>query len=356
MKINFLGDISLNDDYIRLYKEGKNPFAEIEPVLAEADFVVGNLECMAKGDQGENKLKKPRLTTTLETLNYLKNIRLKVASLAHNHVYDHLEDGFLKTTNFLKSNQINYLGAGFTPEEAAKPVILRHGDITVGLLNYITGDTNPNLPENAGIFLNVFDFDKCKNDILALKPQVNHIVLLLHWGGRVEGGLYPDWDQPQIARGLIDAGADLIIGHHSHTVQPYEIYKNKYIFYSLGNFCFSDYWFDGVFNPMPQNRMTTVLVKVNFDKDNYDVSMSYFRNNRKVFEKFLHYETIVARRNWIFKTFLNKKFFWHAYYFYNKYIQSLLIFFERRDISINQKIIRSFKSICKRGMNYLPNE
>lgn len=350
MKINFLGDISLNDDYIRLFKEGKNPFAEIEPVLAGADFVVGNLECMAKGDQGENELKKPRLTTTLETLNYLKNIRLKVASLAHNHVYDHLEDGFSKTTNFLKSNQIKYLGAGFTPEEAAKPVILKQGDISVGLLNYITGDTNPNLPENAGVILNVFDFDKCKNDILALKPQVNHIVLLLHWGGRVEGGLYPDWDQPRIARALIDAGADLIVGHHSHTIQPYEIYKGKYIFFSLGNFCFSDYWFEGVFNPMPESRMETVLVKVNFDKDNYDVFISYYRNNRTEFRKDLHYETVVARRNWISKTLMNKKYFWYVYYFFHKHIHPVLIFFERRDISINQKIIRSFKSIYKRGL------
>ena len=356
MLVTFVGDISLNDDYIRLFKEGKHPFAEIEPVLADADFVVGNLECMGKGDQGENELKKPRLTTTLETLNYLKNIRLKVASLAHNHVYDHLEDGFLKTINFLKANEIKYLGAGFTPEEAAQPVILKQGDISVGLLNYVTADTNPNLPENAGIFLNVFDFDKCKNDILALKPQVNHVVLLLHWGGRVEGGLYPDWDQPRIGRALIDVGADLIIGHHSHTIQPYEVYKGKHIFYSLGNFCFSDYWFDGQLNPMPERRMITALLMTTFRKEDYNFSIDYYINNRTNFNKVSHYQQIMARHNWTFSVLFKFRIIWVLYYHYFKKVLPIFLFLNRNDISLGQKIIRLYKSLHKRGLKYLSNE
>lgn len=344
----FLGDISLNDSYIALYKKGINPFSALEPILSSRDFVVGNLECMAKGNQGENELKKPRLTTTVETLNYLKNIHLKVASLAHNHIYDHLEDGFSKTTNFLKSNQIKYLGAGFTPEEATKPVILKQGDISVGLLNYVTGDTNPNLPENAGIFLNIFDFDKCKNDILALKPQVNHIVLLLHWGGHVEGGLYPDWDQPKIARNLIDAGADLIIGHHSHTVQPFEVYKGKYVFYSLGNFCFSDCWFNGAVDPMPIRGMITALVNVCFSKENYDLFIDYYCNDRIKLKVFSRYKNKMARRNWTFKVFLKKKFIWVLYYYYKRNMLPAYLFFNRKDISFNQKIIRLLKAIRKR--------
>lgn len=356
MKINFLGDISLNDDYVKFYKEVVNPFKKLESTLAAADFVVGNLECMAKGDQGENELKKPRLSTTTETLNYLNNIHLKVACLAHNHVYDHLEDGFIKTTNFLKSNTIQFLGAGFSSEEASKPVILKQGDISVGLLNYVTNDTNPNLPESAGIALNIFDFDKCKNDILKLKHQVNHVVLLLHWGGRVEGGMYPDWDQPRIAHALIDAGADLIIGHHSHTIQPYEVYKGKYIFYSLGNFCFSDYWFDGQLNPMPERRMITAIVRVSFEKENYKIIIEYYSNNRSNFKKCLHYESVMARHNWIFKTLRHKKIIWYVYFNYSKIILPVFMFLGREDIAFNQKIARLLNSLYRKGLKYLHNE
>jgi len=51
--------------------------------------------------------------------------------------------------------------------------------------------------------------------------------MFLHWGGNMEGAKFPDWNQPKEAKDFIDAGADLIVGNHSHTIQPYEIYKGK---------------------------------------------------------------------------------------------------------------------------------
>ena len=115
--ITFLGDISLNDKYNYLYKNGEKPFESLKDILFGSDFVVGNLECLAKGDKGENLLKRPRLKTNLETLNYLKDLNLGLALLAHNHTYDNLEDGFLKTINFLKGNSIAYIGAGLSQAE-----------------------------------------------------------------------------------------------------------------------------------------------------------------------------------------------------------------------------------------------
>jgi poly-gamma-glutamate synthesis protein (capsule biosynthesis protein) len=351
MKIHFLGDISLNDDYIRLYKEGQNPFAEIEPVLAEADFVVGNLECMAKGDQGENELKKPRLTTTLETLNYLKNIRLKVATLAHNHVYDHLEDGFLKTTNFLQANQIKYLGAGFTPEEAAKPVILKQGDISVGLLNYITGDTNPNLPEDAGVFLNMFDIEKCKHDIMQLRSKVNHVVLLLHWGGRLEGGMFPDKYQTEIAKKLIDAGADLLIGHHSHTLQPHEIYKGKYTYYSLGNFCFSDVIIDGKALPLDKKRTNpSIILNCDFGHTEYSVSIFGITNDNDFIKNTSNtkLKKMVSNKNIIYCFLI-----WEIYFFYEKRFYPVIhYFFGNKRNPIKQLSKLKWKSVIKHTLGY----
>jgi poly-gamma-glutamate capsule biosynthesis protein CapA/YwtB (metallophosphatase superfamily) len=348
VKILFIGDISLNDNYIDAYKNGLNPFESLEPVLRFSDFVIGNLECMVKGEQGENELKKPRLTTTFETLNYLKNIHLNVACLAQNHVYDHLEDGFLKTTSFLKSNGILHLGAGFTNDEATKPLILKYREIKIAILNYVSHDTNTNLPESAGIFLNIFDVKKVKKDIRYLRSNVNHIVLLLHWGGRVEGGLYPDWDQPKIAHELIDTGADLIIGHHSHTIQPFEVYKGKYVFYSLGNFCFSDYWFNGKLNPMPKRRLITAIISITFNKTEYSIHHDFFRNEKVSFVKLDSYKGKVRRRNMVFKILLSNRPFWYIYYFSLRFILPFFLFSIRKDLSTRQKLHSFFKSVRRK--------
>lgn len=348
MKISFVGDIALNDYYIVAYKIDLNPFSNLQPVLASSDFVIGNLECMAKGEQGENLLKKPRLTTTVETLNYLNTLNVNIVSLANNHIYDHLEDGFLKTTRFLEENKIQYLGASLNKNRAAEPTIITQKDIKIGFLNYVTNDTNPNLPSDAKVFLNVFDLDKAEDDIKRLKQKVDHIVILLHWGGRVEGGLYPDFDQPKIARKLIDTGADLIIGHHSHTIQPYEVYKGKYIFYSLGNFCFSDYWFEGEFHTMPQRRMISAIIGITFSQDKYQIQTDYFINEINSFSKIDNYKKKIHLRNKIFSVLLRYKPVWYIYYFQKQIILPFILFFNRNDLSFKIKLLRLFRYISKK--------
>jgi len=333
----FLGDISLNDDYVEHYGAGRNPFEKLLPFLSTADFVVGNLECIAKGDQGENFLKRPRLTTTVEALHYLNNLNVNLVSLAHNHIFDHLEDGYIKTTKFLEKNKIQYLGASLNGDELGKPVILSKEDVMIGFLNYVTGDTNPNTPPDTKIHLNIFDFKNVIADIQKLKQKVDHVVLLLHWGGRVEGGLYPDFDQPQIARDLIDAGADLIIGHHSHTIQPYEIYKGKYIFYSLGNFCFSNFTFEGVKYIMPKRRKYVIIPEVNFSKTEYNVINTYWLNKGSEYLAKPLYKYRMLIRSFLFYTHKYKGF-WNLYFFKHRKINPVVFYFLRNDISLSRKV------------------
>ncbi|MBN8694110.1 MAG: CapA family protein [Bacteroidetes bacterium] len=345
--VTFVGDISFNDDYIKYYKAGVNPFKSIQPSLQSKDFVIGNLECMAKGENGENLLRRPRISTTAETLNYLSGLNVKLVSLAHNHVFDHLEDGFKNTTESLDKNGIRYLGASQDRFQFDKPVILNERGVSIGLLNYVTLDTNPNMPDNAGVYLNVFEVEKARKDIIDLKQKTDHVVALLHWGGRVEGGYYPDYDQPEVARALIDAGADLIIGSHSHTIQPFEIYKGKYIFYSLGNFCFSDYVFENTFNPLPPRQYITTLVSVIFEKESYQVDLEFFENRKTEFVK-INYDSVLKRRNWLFKVFFRKLVFWKMYFFHKKKILPLMNFMNRGDINFTEKMARLLNSFKKR--------
>jgi poly-gamma-glutamate capsule biosynthesis protein CapA/YwtB (metallophosphatase superfamily) len=326
MIISFLGDIALNNKYIEYQKKGIDVFSGVESVLKKSDFVVGNLECMAKGDFGENHLKKPRLATTIDTLNYLKNINLSLACLAQNHVYDHLEDGFIKTTEFLKKNNIRFIGAGFNEAEIKSPVIIDNG-FKIAILNYVTTDTNPSLPENAALGINIFNLNSCIYDIKNIKSKVDYVFLSLHWGGRVEGSMYPDWNQPSIARKLIDEGADLIIGHHSHTLQPYEIYNSKYIFYSLGNFCFADLFIDGKKLDMDKSRTNnSAIVNIILNSSEYyEVQIIEIDNcdDKPVLSSSRNKIKTISENTILYKY----KLIWKIYFFYEKKIYPILAYF-----------------------------
>jgi hypothetical protein len=326
-KISFVGDISLNDAYVELYKSGAKPFDKVSKHFEKSDFVVGNLECIVKGLMGENQLKKPRLTTTVQTLNYLKDMHLSVACLAHNHVYDHLEDGLKTTINFLNDNSILHQGASFTYEGAAKPIVLEKNGVKVALLNYVDKDTKPNMPENSPVKINWFNQEQIKADILDLKKSVDHLVLILHWGGMAEGKLYPDPNLRSIAYDLIDSGADLIIGGHSHTIHPIECYKGKYIFYSLGNFCFADIVFEGKILYQDKLRRSKGLVlDVQITKDNIEIVGTFSVKNKELFLELK--ERKISLKPIIWRLIYKYKFIYDIYSFYEKvykYFSILLV-------------------------------
>ena len=184
MKIAFLGDISLNDNYTFLYKDGEKPFEEIGQVLKSNDYVIGNLESLSVGSCGENVLKNPRLKTNQETLNYLSDIGLNVALLANNHAYDNLKDGFEKTVSFFDGHFIKHLGASTAKGEERRSLVLNKDGVSVCLLNYVSKDTNPSLPDDADVYLNFFDEENVIEDIQRSKSLYDYVLVLLHWGGR----------------------------------------------------------------------------------------------------------------------------------------------------------------------------
>lgn len=106
----------------------------------------------------------------------------------------------------------------------------------MGFLGYKGFSDDPNLLE------------KIKNDIASLKKQNSIVIINFHWG--IEGNYTPNEVQTHIAHYAIDNGADVIIGHHPHVLQSIERYKNKIIFYSLGNFAFG-----GNKNPTDKDSM-----------------------------------------------------------------------------------------------------
>ncbi|MEX2567692.1 MAG: CapA family protein [Cyclobacteriaceae bacterium] len=341
IKIAFLGDISLNNKYIDYSNNNIQPFKGIIPLLNEQHYVIGNLESIAKGELGENVLKKPRLTTTVKTLKYLRDINLSISALANNHVYDHLEDGFIKTTDFLNRNNIRHIGAGLTKKEANKELIISENGIHIGILNYVTNDTNPSMPDDSNVYLNLFDIERTIKDMEGLSGRVHHIVIFIHWGGRVEGGGYPDLNQPLIGRKLIDAGADLIVGHHSHTLQPYEIYNGKYIFYSLGNFCFSDIYFNNsIYKKLNSSNRKSAILLVNFKLDSYSCKYEYINNNNgfiNIKNNYKHKFLFHVISKILLKIF-KYKIIWNLYFLKIKIINPIIYYIIYNDDKLIKKI------------------
>jgi len=349
IKISFLGDISLNDDYIRLNHLNLNPFIHINKSLSQSDLVIGNLESFIVGNMGENLAKRPRLTTTIETLNLLKSLHLDVATLANNHVYDHLEDGFQKTKTCLTHLNIASIGAGSSKQEARMPFISEINNIKVCVLNYVDKNTNPNIPDNSQLHVNYFDLDNAIEDLCFYRKNADILIVMLHWGGLSDYSSYPYFDQPQIAKTLIDNGCDLIIGGHSHTLQPYEVYKGKLIFYSLGNFCFSDICFeDKIICLDGRKAKETIIPQITFfENKSYRLDLIGLKNKALTLEKSTSVITKLKFRNLKFKLFQKFKFLWHLNFFLFKKFHKYYSYLFNNGVTNKKNIFKQLYKLAK---------
>ncbi|MFW5793372.1 MAG: CapA family protein [Bacteroidota bacterium] len=235
--IDFLGDISLNNAYVNLAVRKESPFTQVNDVLKNCDYLVGNLEAVVKSDEGENYSKQTRLSIHLESLKLLGRIKPDLLTLANNHIYDQLKDGFDKTMTYLDQNNIEYIGASSKPEKEMRAFIKQINGFKVAFLNYVHPETNPSFPDDIKISVNQYVKQNIITDISSIRKKVDRIVLILHWG--MDNSRFPEPSQRRDAKEFAEAGADLIVGHHSHVLQGFEKIGSSYVFYSLGNFAFA---------------------------------------------------------------------------------------------------------------------
>ena len=329
--ISFIGDVSLNDDYARLFRDGVRPFHDLSGDLEGSDLVAGNLECLAAGSQGENLKKKPRLKTDLQTLGYLKQLNLGIACLAHNHVYDNLEDGFLKTTAFLQQNNIRHLGASMDNSTGDPMLQLDIKGIQFAFFNYVAEDTNLSLPPDAGIKLSILSKHKVLED-LSKAREADFRILILHWGGRHESSYYPDPAQIKLSREFIKGGADLIIGHHPHTLQPSFTYRGRSVFFSLGNFCFADVRSDDRIKEIKYRRWKeSAILKVDFNREGYRTHLLPFRLENLHTIKDKNVTRRFKFRQLYLKLIRFSRLFWFIYYFGFKYLRPVVWELRKKD-------------------------
>ena len=238
--LQWFGDLSLNAvcSQNAAVRHLEAALAELERALPEADFRIANWESPLWGDGSVNLLKEPRLFTTAEAARSVLPLKLSAVSLANNHIYDCCSKGFENTVAFFAENNIRWHGAGYTSDQVEKAILFEKNRSRVAVLSFAAPDTEPCFPPDASIRLNLLGFDRARAHVSALAADGYIVCIQLHWG--VEFSDMPTRQQRNDARSLIEAGASLVVGHHPHCVQGYETWKHGHIFYSLGNFVFSD--------------------------------------------------------------------------------------------------------------------
>ena len=143
---------------------------------------------------------------------------VEAAALENNHVMDHGEEAYEDTKRALSD-------AGVVYSTSTEIGVMEIKGVQIAMLSYLCIDRYPLL------------WDTVPRDIAAAKAQYPIVIVSFHWGN--ETYYQPTDNQVKMGRLAVDAGADLVLGHHSHRIQPIECYKGVYICYSLGNFCFA---------------------------------------------------------------------------------------------------------------------
>jgi len=165
-----------------------------------------------------------------EVIANFKNYNFNFFTIANNHILDQGERGIVETRKNLDDLDFFYSGCRDRGAGDCSFEILDIAEKKIGMAGF-------------SMVYGRLDEKKVEEVIINLKAKIDVIIVNMHWGK--EYSREYDNIQKAFAHKLIDAGADLIIGHHPHVVQGVEEYKGKYIFYSLGNFIFDQYFSKG---------------------------------------------------------------------------------------------------------------
>ena len=206
--------------------------------IKQCDIRILNYEAPIEGDYSNIGLKSgPRLMQSVGTVEWLKKYGFNLIATANNHLMDYGMDAYEKTRASLKD--FDLVGSG-TWEEAYRMHIIENKGVKIGFLNLcelqfgVLHDSWTQSKEDIGCAW--INHPMVDNLIKECKHKVDFLIAITHAGLEMADLPLPEWRDRY--RQMIDLGCDAIIGGHTHTIQGYEVYNDKPIFYSLGNFCF----------------------------------------------------------------------------------------------------------------------
>ncbi|WP_233880175.1 CapA family protein [Virgibacillus halodenitrificans] len=242
--LSAVGDILIHD---RVYDDArvKDTFNfmpmlnRVDSYLKASSVTFANQETMVGGEEiGLSGY--PRFNSPYEIGEALKKAGVDVVSLANNHTLDHGEEAIHNAINYWKEKDMMYTGAYESKADQGKLRIYEtNEDISLAFLAYTYGTNGITEPENKDYLVNQIDEQQIATEIAEAEKQADVVVLSLHFGDEYER--LPNERQKDLVQFAADQGADIILGHHPHVLQPVEWVEGKggkrsFVIYSLGNF------------------------------------------------------------------------------------------------------------------------
>jgi poly-gamma-glutamate synthesis protein (capsule biosynthesis protein) len=255
LKLMLVGDLILDEP---------DPYSFFEPAhrtLQQADLLIGHVETPYTLRGCELSSDVPAPPGRPENLSALKHMGFGIASLAGNHIFDAGPNGIEDTIMTLRRLDIATTGAGMNLSEARRPAIVARQGVRVGMLSYNcvgpkdswAGENKPGCayvqvithyeldhatpggPPRIYTFAEPDSADVMLTEVENLRCEVDVLIVALHKGIGHTPAILAMYERP-LAKAAIDAGADIVVGHHAHILRGIEMYKGRPIYHGLGNF------------------------------------------------------------------------------------------------------------------------
>lgn len=258
-------DLILKGDY-------QSIFNDFLPFIKESDVAITNLEAPLSNYNKAIQKTGPAIKALPKTAKGLKYAGFNLLTLANNHIMDFGAQGLNDTLKELEKEEIENLGAGKNFEDAQKTFLKEIKGLKLAFLNFAENEwatTQGNEP-GANPLNPVSNFYSIKE----AKEKADFVFVIVHGGYEMYS--LPSPRIKETYRFFIEAGASAVIGHHTHVMSGYEVYKNCPIFYSLGNFVF-----DNPKNKDPRwNKGIAVQFSTSDEKLSFEV-IPYSQNEEK---------------------------------------------------------------------------
>jgi poly-gamma-glutamate synthesis protein (capsule biosynthesis protein) len=260
VEIAAVGDILLDRGVEKRIKQfgADYPFEKVKNILADADLAFGNLENPVTGECDSAK-KKFSFRAKSEHSKILHDAGIYILSLANNHSFDCGQTGLFETFINLKNENLRWIGAGKSETVAETPLFIEIKGIKIAFLGFtaISPLKSPNIA-----FATI---EKVARTVASARRKADFVIVSFHWG--TEYSSSPNARQIELANAAIEAGADVVFGHHPHVLQGFQMRdqpdgkRRALVAYSLGNFVFD--------SPVRLNKKVaeSVILKVRFGKN-----------------------------------------------------------------------------------------
>ena len=275
--LRITGDINFTDGFFDTgfgvgssIKSGADPFANIE--RKDSDFWFGNFECVCSSVSDKKGIYRRQFIISPDDMSHIRHFDLY--GVANNHVMQHGCAAYENMLDYLERSGCLYVGS-----MNRKSVIIGHQGKKIGIIAF---SLRPENFSETPLYWSMPEYTEIEYELGKLSG-CDFRIAYVHWGNEFIN--YPYADQKNLARLMIDKGADMVIGMHPHVLQGVEIYKNKHIFYSLGNFVFNMVWIPTKYS---------AIVNVDFKNSRPEISWNYTRIRNDYFPICIDSEEVPA--------------------------------------------------------------